>query len=419
MPHEWTTGIIRHTRADSAYCIHRIYDRDGRAHGAGNAYQTQVWLHERLLRSEHRTFDGAQADFYFIPFWHLCQKRRFQPSDLLLLHLNYVQMTWPYWNATRGRRHMILMPDDNGACDLTPEVLELLGNVIFVQHNGDQTTNTVTPLSNALKHRPRWGFRSGCHVPGRDIVIPPAVGSRYGGRWSEVQASFNKVVQQDPVAQRKTTLFFIGTRVQVGSPGYSGGVRDLVFHHHAEEPTFNLVDLKQRLTAGNAQQSVHYLTSKFCLAPSGAGWGIRTVIAMFYGCIPVVVQDNVSMPYEEYLPWPQFSIRLSAAQIPQMATILNSVSAAELRKLQQGLACVWSRFQWTSIFGNWRPLGADGNVVGPDAFDTFIEVLQERVRHERSGADIMLKSVCGAQGASENHTSFCEFPCAPGITSST
>ncbi|KAK3277848.1 hypothetical protein CYMTET_14171 [Cymbomonas tetramitiformis] len=58
--------------------------------------------------------------------------------------------------------------------------------------------------------------------------------------------------------------------------------------------------------------------------------------------------------------------------------------------------------------------GLDGNVVGPDAFDTFIEVLRERVRHERSGADIMLESVCGAQGAPENHTSFCKFPCAPG-----
>eukprot|EP00854_Cymbomonas_tetramitiformis_P033093 gene33093-42305_t len=40
--------------------------------------------------------------------------------------------------------------------------------------------------------------------------------------------------------------------LRTSTTGYSGGVRDLVFHHHAEEPTFNLVDLKQRFTAGNA-----------------------------------------------------------------------------------------------------------------------------------------------------------------------
>eukprot|EP00854_Cymbomonas_tetramitiformis_P028568 gene28568-35431_t len=54
---------------------------------------------------------------------------------------------------------------------------------------------------------------------------------------------------------------------------------------------------------------LNYLTSKFCLAPSGQGWGIRAVIAIFYGCIPVVIQDHISMPYDEYLPWDQFSIR--------------------------------------------------------------------------------------------------------------
>eukprot|EP00959_Pyramimonas_sp_CCMP1952_P430371 9014130-Pyramimonas_sp.AAC.1 len=35
-----------------------------------------------------------------------------------------------------------------------------------------------------------------------------------------------------------------------------------------------------------------YLNATFCLAPSGLGWGIRTVMAIFYGCIPVVIQDN-------------------------------------------------------------------------------------------------------------------------------
>jgi hypothetical protein len=33
-----------------------------------------------------------------------------------------------------------------------------------------------------------------------------------------------------------------------------------------------------------------YLNSTFCLAPSGTGWGVRLFIALFHGCIPVIVQ---------------------------------------------------------------------------------------------------------------------------------
>lgn len=40
------------------------------------------------------------------------------------------------------------------------------------------------------------------------------------------------------------------------------------------------------------------LTSTFCLAPYGHGWGLRLVQAVQHGCIPVVVQDSVYQPYE-------------------------------------------------------------------------------------------------------------------------
>jgi hypothetical protein len=33
-----------------------------------------------------------------------------------------------------------------------------------------------------------------------------------------------------------------------------------------------------------------FLQSKFCVAPYGHGWGLRLPIAMFFGCIPVIMQ---------------------------------------------------------------------------------------------------------------------------------
>ena len=33
-----------------------------------------------------------------------------------------------------------------------------------------------------------------------------------------------------------------------------------------------------------------FLTSKFCIAPYGYGWGLRLAIAVVHGCIPVIIQ---------------------------------------------------------------------------------------------------------------------------------
>ena len=33
----------------------------------------------------------------------------------------------------------------------------------------------------------------------------------------------------------------------------------------------------------------------FCLAATGAGWGVRLKLAVLYGCIPVVIADDVQV----------------------------------------------------------------------------------------------------------------------------
>ncbi len=33
----------------------------------------------------------------------------------------------------------------------------------------------------------------------------------------------------------------------------------------------------------------------FCLAATGAGWGVRLKLAVLHGCIPVVIADDVQV----------------------------------------------------------------------------------------------------------------------------
>ena len=69
--------------------------------------------------------------------------------------------------------------------------------------------------------------------------------------------------------------------------------------------------------------------SHFCLAPAGAGWGDRLKLAILTGCIPVVVQDGISVIYEDVLPWKDFSIRLPQHMIYRLPTILDALLTSQ------------------------------------------------------------------------------------------
>lgn len=55
-----------------------------------------------------------------------------------------------------------------------------------------------------------------------------------------------------------------------------------------------------RLTATDIDGTdKHYMAnfglSLFCIAATGAGWGVRLKLAVMHGCIPVIIADHVQV----------------------------------------------------------------------------------------------------------------------------
>lgn len=90
-----------------------------------------------------------------------------------------------------------------------------------------------------------------------------------------------------------------------------------------------------------------------------------------HGCVPVVVQDGVDMPFERVgafrgsvdgggggdgdgdgaealLRWDSFSIRVAEDDVDRLDSILRGVSETEIRRLQDGVAAVWRMF-WYDV----------------------------------------------------------------------
>ena len=77
--------------------------------------QTNFFLLERILNSPYRTHDPEQADFFFIPTFDLCLSRaRTSRSKLVAWAVSYVRDTWPYWDRSGGKNHLLVTADDQG-----------------------------------------------------------------------------------------------------------------------------------------------------------------------------------------------------------------------------------------------------------------------------------------------------------------
>jgi hypothetical protein len=132
--------------------------------------------------------------------------------------------------------------------------------------------------------------------------------------------------------------------------------------------------------------------AKFCLAPYGHGWGIRLMKVIVAGCVPVIVQVGVAaglprtcswkacraalqlaahaahrnnlagsqprtsqdhgfQPYEDILPYEQFSIRLPNSDLPRIRELLAAVTPGEWQRLHEGLKKWWRPFVWEQEAG--------------------------------------------------------------------
>jgi len=117
------------------------------------------------------------------------------------------------------------------------------------------------------------------------------------------------------------------------------------------------------------------------------------------GCVPVVIQDDVEMAFEEVLPWARFSIRLNFSDIPILPHLLAKIPPAHVGRLRRGLGCVWPRMLW--LAPGLYPQNTDRdptlNAARPfDAFETTMRTLRHRLGvSEAQGA--ATKPAAGAQ----------------------
>ncbi|KAA0200176.1 Exostosin-2 [Fasciolopsis buskii] len=69
--------------------------------------------------------------------------------------------------------------------------------------------------------------------------------------------------------------------------------------------------------------------------------------AMSQGCIPVLMDDKMVLPFSEVLDWSRFSIRIRRSELDSMLSILSAYPVMDIRRFQRQVHFIFNRYMST------------------------------------------------------------------------
>jgi len=293
-------------------------------------YGTEIRFHENLLHHSVLTNDPEEAEFFFVPIYGECYLfRETQNSGtnnaMKVTNLWYrdalktIQTEYPYWNRTDGRDHVWSFPGARGP-HIFRDWKKLIKKSIFLTPEGDRSFGEQFNT---------W----------KDIVIP--------GLEPDSEFIDGKLRKQSSL-KKDIFAFFRGTILnKAGILAYSRGIRpkmEAAFKKHKD-----VIFTEEIPSCDRDCYRKELRKSTFCLCPRGwSPWTLRAYQAMMVGCIPVIIADEIELPYENSLDWTKLSVKIAEVDAEKTIDILKQISKSEIRNKQKAIEKVWKSVAWGS-----------------------------------------------------------------------
>ncbi|KAJ8618851.1 hypothetical protein MRB53_015037 [Persea americana] len=279
---------------------------------------TQVKIHRFLLESGFRTLQKEEADFFFVPSYVKCVRMMGGLNDKEI-NKTYVKVLsqMPYFRRSGGRDHIFIFPSGAGA-HLFRSWATYLNRSIILTPEGDRTDKRDTSAFNTWK----------------DVIIP--------GNVDDEMTKFHTSVQPLPLSERKYLANFLG-RAQ-------GKIGRLQLVELAKQFPDKLESPELKFSGpdklGRAEYFQHLRNAKFCLSPRGeSSWTLRFYESFFVECVPVILSDQVELPFQNVIDYTQISIKLPSTYMgAELLAYLQAIPDEEIeRMIARGrqIRCLW------------------------------------------------------------------------------
>ncbi|XP_024024998.1 probable beta-1,4-xylosyltransferase IRX10 [Morus notabilis] len=300
-----------------------MYGRDGKISAVKcmkGQWGTQVKIHKLLLISRFQTRKKEEADLFFVPSYIKCVRMLGGLDDKEITD-TYVKVLsqMPYFRRSGGRDHIFVFPSGIGAHIFKSWEI-YINRSIFLTPEGDRTDKKDTSAFNTWK----------------DIIIP-------GNVDDSMTTNGERAVQPLPLSKRKLLANYLG-RAQ----GKVGRLKLIElakqFPHKLECPDLRFSGPNK---LGRPEYFEHLRNAKFCLAPRGeSSWTLRFYESFFVECVPVIMSDQIELPFQNVIDYTQISIKWPSTRIgPELLEYLESIPDKDIETMishGRQVRCLWA-----------------------------------------------------------------------------
>ncbi|KAK6262044.1 hypothetical protein QUC31_007860 [Theobroma cacao] len=294
----------------------KILQKDPRC--LNHMFAAEIYMHRFLLSSPVRTLNPEEADWFYTPVYTTCDLTPnglplpFKSPRMMRSAIQLISSNWPYWNRTEGADHFFLVPHDFGAC--------------FHYQEEKAIERGILPLLQRATLVQTFGQRNHVCLKEGSITIPPYAPPQ--------KMQTHLIPEKTP---RSIFVYFRGLFYDVGNDPeggyYARGARAAVWENFKDNPLFDISTEHPTTYYEDMQRAV------FCLCPLGwAPWSPRLVEAVIFGCIPVIIADDIVLPFADAIPWEEIGVFVDEKDVPNLDTILTSIPPEVILRKQRLLA---------------------------------------------------------------------------------
>ncbi|KAH7859996.1 hypothetical protein Vadar_007977 [Vaccinium darrowii] len=328
-------------------------------------YSAEYWITGDLMTPEElrtasfarRVFDSAEADVVFVPFFATMsaemqlgvgkgvfrKKEGNEDYERQREVVDFVKRS-DAWKRSGGRDHVFVLTDPVAMWHVRAEISPAV--LLVVDFGGWYRLDSKASSSNSsdkIQHTQVSLFK--------DVIVP------YTHLLPMLLISENQ--------ERRTLLYFKGAKHR-----HRGGmVREKLWDLLVNEPGVIMEEGFPNAT-GKEQSIKGMRTSEFCLHPAGdTPTSCRLFDAIQSLCIPVIVSDNVELPFEGMVDYSEFSVFVAVTDALQpnwLVRRLRSYSDKQKNIFRQNMAKVQPVF----VYDNGHPGG-----IGPVPFDGAVNYI--------------------------------------------
>ncbi|KAL9245510.1 hypothetical protein vseg_019154 [Gypsophila vaccaria] len=361
-------------------------------------YSAEYWLLGDLMNTDEggrsgslarRVFDVWEADVVFVPFFAAlsCEMQlsvgRAVFRKKVVENQDYVRqkevvdlvVSSERWKRSGGRDHVFVLTDPMAMWHFKREISPAI--LLVVDFGGWYRLDSRSSKGNSserIEHTQVSLLK--------DVIIP------YTHLLPRLHLSEDQ--------QRHNLLYFKGAKHRQRG----GVIREKLWDLLVNEPGVIMEEGFPNAT-GQEQSIKGMRTSEFCLHPAGdTPTSCRLFDAIQSLCIPVIVSDQIELPFEGMIDYSDFSVFVSvndALQPKTLVTHLRSISKKKKEEFRKNMARVQPMFVYDNGYpGGVGPIPPDGavNHIWKKVYQKLPMIKEAIIRDRRKPAGVSIPLRC-------------------------